>query len=145
MDEHENLKDKIKEGVSVREIESFAKKHTNEVFLILAIIIATFSSMLDFFTGPVWTIGFCGLGAIISIAFSEKIEGIEKVIFKFLTKQDKPIQFIIGIVQIILAVFVPFVIFAQIGLLAGIAFHNFPIHVLEEKKPQEPKKEEENI
>ena len=35
----------IKEGVSVKELEQFARKYTNEAFLVFAIVIASLSSM----------------------------------------------------------------------------------------------------
>ena len=50
--------DKLKEGVSVHEIESFARKHTSEVFPVLAIVIGSISSMFDFFTGAGFSIFF---------------------------------------------------------------------------------------
>ena len=54
--------DKLKEGVSVQELEEFARKHTTEVFSVLAIIVGAISSAFDFFTGPGWTIVFTALG-----------------------------------------------------------------------------------
>ena len=140
------MTDKFKEGVSVKEIEGFARKYTNEAFLILAIIIATISSVFDFFSGPSLTIILAGLGAILSIAFPEKVIKIEKMIFKFLSKQEKTTQIVVGIVRIVLAVFIPFIIFAELGVLAGIAFHNIPKHLLKEEAPEEePSSEEEHI
>jgi hypothetical protein len=69
MAKKENITEKYKEGVSVEEIEKFARKYTNEVFLILSLIIATISSIFKFFTGPSWSLIFAGLLAIAGIAF----------------------------------------------------------------------------
>ncbi len=119
------LKEKLKEGISVREIETFARKYTVEGFLIFSIIIATFSSIFGFFTGYGWSLFFAGLGAIASIAFPAAMMNFEKKLFKLLTREEKVAQIAIGVVRIVLALFIPFVIFAEIGILAGSAFHHY--------------------
>ncbi|MBN1915128.1 MAG: hypothetical protein JW769_04495 [Parachlamydiales bacterium] len=126
--EGSSMKEKMKEGISVEEIEIFARKHLTEVFLILAIIIATISSIFDFFTGSSLSVLFAGLGGIISIGAPIKTLQLEKKGFHFLGKQEKSVQIIIGIVRIIVAMFIPFVIFAELGLLSGIAFHSLFRH-----------------
>lgn len=123
MAKKENFTEKFKEGVSVEDIEKFARKYTNEVFLILSLIIATISSIFTFFTGPGWSLLFAGLLAIVGIAFPVHVEKIVKKIFKFQSKDDKTTIIIIGIVRIVLAIFIPFILFAEIGLLAGYSFH----------------------
>ena len=133
------VSDKIKEGVSVEEIEKFARKYTNEVFLILALIIATISSIFSFFTGPSWSLFFAGLLAIIGIALPNQVGKILKKLLKFQAKAEKSVIIIIGIVRIVLGVFIPFILFAEIGLLAGYAFHT----TSKEFTPVEPPKEEE--
>ena len=55
--------EKLKEGVTVKEIEEFARNHTMEVFSVLAIIIATITSCWDYFTGPGLSLFFAALGA----------------------------------------------------------------------------------
>ncbi|HEU64016.1 MAG: hypothetical protein KR126chlam4_00316 [Candidatus Anoxychlamydiales bacterium] len=115
--------EKIKEGVSVEEIEKFARKYTNEVFLILALIIATISSVFGFFTGPSWSLIVAGLLAIIGIALPVQVGKFLKKLLTFQAKAPKTTIIIIGIVRIVLAVFIPFILFAEIGLLAGYAFH----------------------
>lgn len=134
------VSDKIKEGVSVEEIEKFARKYTNEVFLILALIIATISSIFHFFTGPSWSIFSAGLLAIIGIALPIQVGKILKKLLKMQEKAEKSVVIIIGVVRIVLAVFIPFILFAEMGLLAGYAFHT----TTREFGPiEEPKKEEE--
>ena len=142
--------DKFKEGVSVQELENFARKYTTEVFLILALIIAAISSILDFFTGPSLSIGFTALGAIVSVAFPDKVINIQKKLFKFLAKPEKASQYIVGGIRLVIAIFLPFILFAEIGILAGIAFHNIPKHLLhakdeKEKEETPPSEEEEHL
>ncbi|MFA5250873.1 MAG: hypothetical protein WC371_05650 [Parachlamydiales bacterium] len=119
---------KIKEGVSVEELETFARKYTTEVFLILAVIIATISSIFDFFTGPGWSLSFTGIGAILSLAFPETIVKIQRKILDLIAKPEKSMQITVGIVRLIIALFIPFFLFAEMGFLAGLGFHRYMRH-----------------
>ncbi len=148
MDEKKPLGSQIKEGVSVEELETFARKYTTEVFLILAIIIASISSIFDFFTGPGWSLSFAGIGSILSIAFPDATIKIQRKLFEFLSRQDKTVQITIGIARLVLALFLPFILFAEIGFLAGIGFHRYAKHVhISEKKSQvkAPSSDEEHL
>jgi CBS domain containing-hemolysin-like protein len=132
--------DKLKDGVSVKELENFARRYMTEGFLILAIIIATLSSIFDFFTGAGWSVFFAGLGIIVSVAFPEHILKMIKPLNQFIKKQEKTVQIIVGIVRLIFAIFIPFIIFAEAGLLAGLAYHKFPhdgIYSKENEKKEE--------
>lgn len=135
-DKHDNpsMKDKLKEGISVEEIETFARKHLSEMFLILAVIIATISSIFDFFTGSSLSILLAGLGAIVSIGIPTNTLKIQKRLFSFLGKQEKSIQIIIGIVRLVIAIFIPFVVFLELGLLSGVAFHSLFRHQMKKEK-----------
>jgi uncharacterized membrane protein len=153
MDENKkesSFSDKIKEGVSVHEIETFARKYTTEAFIILAIIIGATSSIFGFFTCAKTAIFFAAIGSIVSISFPDAILVFEKKYFEFVAKQEKPAQIAIGIVKIAIALFVPFITFAQIGLLAGVAFHHFsrnPVyyHKIKEEKIEKDLNDEEHI
>jgi len=117
--------EKLKGGVSVKEIEEFTRKYTTEVFSILAIIIAAVSSMWDFFTGPKLTIFFTALGCVIAILFPAPIERGLKQLYNFTFKQEKTTQLIIGAVKIVVAIFIPFLFFGVLGLLAGSSYHYY--------------------
>ena len=134
------ITEKLKEGVSVKEIEDFARQHTFEVFSILAIIIATITSCWDFFTGPKMTVFFAALGAVVSILFPVSIERSLKQLYSFILKQEKTTQLMLGGVKIVIAIFIPFLIFALIGLLCGTAYHYFIRHaqIVKENKPSKP-------
>jgi hypothetical protein len=120
--------DKLKGGVSVHEMEEFARKHTTEVFSVLALIIGAISSTFDFFTGPGWTIIFTALGCIVAIFFPAPIEKGLKQLYSFTFKQEKTTEIIIGGVKIVIAIFVPFIYFGLLGLLAGTSFHYYIRH-----------------
>ena len=123
MDKKGKISGMFKDGVSVNEIESFARKYTSEVFLVLAIIIGCISSIFDFFTGAGWSIAFLGIGAIVSVLFPNQIEKFLRKMFHIISKNEKSTQIIVGIVRIVIAIFVPFILFGLIGLGAGTSFH----------------------
>jgi hypothetical protein len=121
----ESIKERLKEGVSFQELEGFTRKHTNELLLILAIFIAALSSMIGIFSGSGWAIALASLCAIVSIIIPQPIIKMEKKMLGFLGKQEKTVQIVIGVVRLIVALFLPFLIFAEIGLLAGVAMSFF--------------------
>lgn len=133
---------KLKEGVSVDELEGFARKHTTEVFSTLALIIATISSSFDFFTGPKLTIFFLALGALLAIFFPAPVERGLKQLYTFTFKQEKMTEIILGCVKIIIAIFIPFIYFGLTGLLAGTSYHYYVRHaqIVSENKPRESRR-----
>jgi len=134
------LVDKIKDGVSVQEMEDFARKYTTEVFTVLALVIAAISSMFDYFTGPKLTIIFLTIGTLLGIFFPAPVEKGLKQLYSFTFKQEKMTQVVIGVVKIIIAIFIPFVLFGIVGLLAGTSYHYYTRHaqIIEENKPSRP-------
>jgi len=131
---------KLKEGVSVQEIENFARKHTTEVFTVLALVIGSISSAWGFFIGPKMTIFFLAIGAILGIFFPAPVERGLKQFYAFNFKQEKMTQMVLGIVKIVVALFIPFILFGFFGLLAGTSYHYYTRHaqVAENNKPQKP-------
>lgn len=131
------LMDKIKEGVSVQEVEDFARKYTMEVFSVLAIVFGSISSMYDFFTGPKLTICFAAIGIIVGIFFPVPAEKALKQFYSFAYKQEKTTQLILGCVKIIVGLFIPFVLFGAVGLLAGTSYHYYTRHaqIMSDSKP----------
>jgi hypothetical protein len=107
------------------------------VFAVLAIIVGAISSAFDFFTGPGWTIVFTGLGTIAAIFFPAPIEKGLKQIYSFTSKQEKTTEMILGGVMLVVAIFVPFIFFAFLGLLAGTSYHYYIRHaqIMKENKP----------
>jgi hypothetical protein len=120
--------EKLKEGVSVHEIEQFARTYTMEVFTVAALVIGAISSAWDFFTGPKLTIFLFTIGAILGIFFPTPVEKGLKSLYHFAYKQEKTTQVIFGAVKIIVAIFIPFVLFGIFGLLAGTAYHYYNRH-----------------
>jgi len=114
--------DKLKEGMSMNDIEGYAKKYSTEVFMIVAIVIAVISSIFDFFISSSWGIFLAGLGALYGLLAPKQVDGLLGKMFEYASKKDKSIQIMIGIAQIIIAIFLPAVIFGMFGLIAGNTF-----------------------
>ncbi len=117
--------EKFKEGISIQEMENFARKYTTEVFTVLALVIGAISSMYDFFTGPKLTISFLALGVIIGIFLSIPTEKGLRQFYHFAYKQEKMTQMVLGFVHIVVALFIPFILFGGVGLLAGTSYHYY--------------------
>jgi hypothetical protein len=136
--------DKLKEGVSVHELEGFASKHTTEVFTVIAMIIGAVSSSYDFFTGPRLTIIFLTLGALVAVFFPAPVEKGLKQLYSFTFKQEKMTEIILGAVKIVVAIFIPFLYFGLLGLLAGTSYHYYIRHaqIMSENRPKSSRKSE---
>lgn len=108
---------KPKEGVSVKEIEEFAKKHRFEVFFCLAFLFACFFTFVMW--GPGWSIVATTAGAVLGVLLPGKISHFSKTIFQFIFKQEKTTQLVLGIVALILSIFLPPLIFLLTGMHGG--------------------------
>jgi len=137
--------EKLKEGVSVQEIEGFASKHTTEVFCVLALVIGAISSAFDFFTGPKLTILFFTLGTLAAIFFPTPTEKGLKKLYSFVYKQEKMTEILLGVVKIVIAIFVPFIYFGLFGLLAGTSYHYYVRHaqIMVENAPRSMKRRDD--
>jgi len=113
---------KLKEGVSVKEIEDFARKHRFEVFFCLLFVLACIFGIIGHFKAG-WSILLTGAGAVLSIVFPVKVDMFLRKGFGFAFKQDLTIQIVLGVVSLILAIFVPFVVFFIAGCFGGRAMY----------------------
>jgi len=119
------LSDKLKESISFHDIESFRRKYSTEILTVAALAIAAISSAWDFFTGPKLSIFLFTLTTIIAIFFPEPVQKSIRKMYGFFQMQEKTTQLILGAVRIVVAIFIPFVLFGAFGLLAGLAFHHY--------------------
>lgn len=136
--------DKLKEGVSVHELEGFASKHTTELFSVIALIIGAISSSYDFFTGPKLTILFLTLGTLVAVFFPAPVEKGLKQLYSFTFKQEKMAEIILGAVKIVVAIFIPFLYFGLLGLLAGTSYHYYIRHaqIMSQNQPSSSRRSE---
>ncbi len=123
---------KPKEGVSVREIESFAKKHRFEVFFCLLFILACFFTFVMW--GPGWSIVFAAIGAILGVLFGGKVTHLSKMAFHFVFRQEGTTQLVLAIIALILAIFIPPLYFLLLGLHGGKDMHHWALETHSQHK-----------
>lgn len=113
-------KEKLKEGVSVHDIETYAKKYSTEVFLIIAIVLAMIFSIFGWsFTSSNWGIFLAGIGALLGLLIPEQVGVLVNKILEFGIKKEKSTMILIGIIRILVAIIIPALIFGIFGLVAG--------------------------
>jgi hypothetical protein len=114
---------KFKEGMSVKEIEEFAKKHRYEVYFCLLFLFACIFGLAGLYLKGSWCIVFAMAGSILGVIFPMKVESFSKKVFSFLFKQDKTILIILGVVGLVFAILIPFIVFLFVGLFGGRTMH----------------------
>lgn len=112
-----------KEGVSVKEIEEFAKKHRFEVFFCLMFLFACIFGIVGMF-GPGWSIFLGMAGGALGVILPMKMDQLLKGIFHFVFKQDKTILIVLGVVALLIACVFPFIVFLIVGVAGGRAMHH---------------------
>ncbi len=109
--------EKKKEGVSVKELEGYARRHRFEIFFCILFVLASLFTLI--FWGPTLSIFLASIGAIIAIFIPNQIDQLaDKMAHMVLTK-EKSTVLVIGIVALIAAIFVAPIIFLWVGLQAG--------------------------
>lgn len=112
-----------KEGMSVKEIEQFAKNHRFEVFFCLMFVLACIFGLMGTFR-PGWSIFLGMVGAILGILLPAKVGPLMDKAIHFVFRQDKTLQLVFGVVGLILACLIPFAIFLFVGIVGGRAIHH---------------------
>ncbi len=118
MDKHSKQQ---KDGVSVKELEIFAKKYRFEVFLCLFFLLAGIFGCILWHPG--WSVLLVGAGGIIGSLIPQKIGQISRKLLGFVFRQDRNTQIIIAAIALILAIFVPPLVYLLFGLHAGKSMH----------------------
>jgi hypothetical protein len=117
MDGNKSREPKLKDGVSVKEIEGFAKKHRFEVFFCLMFVLSCFFSFVFF--GPGWSVVFGVLGGLVGVIIPARVDRFAEWMFDFVAKQEKVTQMVIGGAMLVISIFLPFVTFFLMGLHGG--------------------------
>ncbi len=110
-------KNKSKNGVSIKEIETFTKNHRFEVFFCGTFVLACIFSFIMW--GTAWAVIAAGAGAILSVLLPEKVGLFSKKVWQFVLKQEPTTQIVLAVVTFILAIVIPPLIFFWIGLHSG--------------------------
>lgn len=109
--------EKKKQGISVKELEGYAKKHRFEIFFCILFVFASLFTLV--FWGPTFSIFCVGIGTIFSIFLPLTVEQFARKMTMMVFTKEATTQLIIGILAIIVAIFIAPVIFLFIGLFAG--------------------------
>lgn len=127
-------KNKLKDGVSVKEIEAFTKKHRFEVFFCLAFVLACFFTFVMW--GPGWSVVAAAVGAVIGILLPVRVSHLSKMMFQFTFKHEELTQIVLAVVFLILAIFLPPLIFLLLGLHGGKDMQHHAMEFYNRNKPQ---------
>lgn len=112
---------KSKEGMSVKELEDYAKKHRYEVFFCLLLVVSGIATLFKMW--PRWSVLFAAAGGVIAILLSSKVEMLMKKAFSFVFERDKTIQIVFGLFALVIGIFLPPIIFLMVGLFGGRAMN----------------------
>ena len=118
---NEKMDKKLKEGVSVQELENFGKKYHFQIFFAVYFLLATLLTFIFF--GAAWSIFLAGVGGILGIWLPTKVEKAAKGAFHFVYKQEKATKLVLAIVGVIISFFLPPLIFFFLGLFGGAGIH----------------------
>lgn len=105
------------EGISIKEIEEYAKKNKFPVALALGVLLACLFSI--FLAMTKLSVIVLALGALTGIFLPGKIAFAAKKLYSFIGKQEKTTQLVVGCVFLVISIFFPPAIFAVLGLHAG--------------------------
>jgi len=109
--------EKKKEGVSVKELEGYAKKLRFEIFFCILFILASLFTLV--FWGSTLSIFLAGIGGIISVFLPTQIENLSRKMAHMVFSKEGTMQVIIAIVAFIIAIFLAPIVFFFVGLHAG--------------------------
>lgn len=108
---------KKKEGVSVKELEMYAKKNRFEVFFTLLFVLASLFTLI--FWGPMLSIFLFAIGGLISIWLTHKVQAFAHKVVGGILQKEEMTQLIVAIAVLIVAIFCAPLIFLLFGLHAG--------------------------
>jgi hypothetical protein len=123
--------DEKKEGITVEQLENFGKSHRIEIFFCIIFILSSICSFFLF--GPGWSIYAAGLGGIIAVWMPRHVGSLALATFHFCVAQHKVTKIVIAVFGLIVAIFLPPLVFLCIGAMAGRGFHRHAAESLKMK------------
>lgn len=116
--------DKMREGLSG--VERFAHKHMIETLTVAAVLVAALSSWIHLFVGTLaWSVLFLVIGSALGIFLPNRMDMVMKKIYSFSRGGSSVTLYVAEGVKIGIALFLPFVYFAFLGVMAGTAYHYY--------------------
>ena len=114
----EDNKDSNSKGFTVSQIEGQVKKYASEIGLCVIFAVSAIFTLIWSGSMMIWSIILCMALAIIGTLIPSYMnDGINKIV-DFIYR-DKIVLIVAGVVLLIIAIFIPVIIFAIVGLLSG--------------------------
>jgi hypothetical protein len=119
-----NSFNKLKDNIP--DMGQFTRRYLSETLTVLALVVGAFSTWQGFFMGgPFLTFVFLIVGAVLGIFFPTQVDKGLKTVCKNLYKKNRVSEIVVGSITVAVALFIPFIYFGAIGLLAGSAYHYY--------------------
>lgn len=120
-DHNDHEKHSKKNGFTVGEIQGKMKKYGLEISLCAIFILTGIFTLIWGGIWVFWAIVLCMVGAVLGILFPMPINKVVTKALEFIYK-EKFTSIVIAVLGIVLAVFLPPIIFALVGVIAGKSF-----------------------
>lgn len=110
-------------------VEKFAHKYMVETLTAVAIVVGAFSAWTHLFIGTLgWSMLFLVIGSVLGIFMPTQMDGILKKIYSFSRGESRTSVIVSEVVKIAVALFLPFIYFAFLGIMSGTAYQYY-VHV----------------
>ncbi len=107
-------------------LERFAHKYTIETLTAVAIVVGAFSAWMHLFMGTLgWSILFLVIGSILGIFLPVQMDIAMKKVYSYSGSGKQMPTIVAEVVKIAVALFLPFVYFAFLGVLTGTAYQYY--------------------
>lgn len=111
---------------SLPEFQRYARSHLSELMTIGSILLASISSWYGTFWGSAgWSFFMFSIAMAVGVLIPNHADKILKQIYRILTQRSKTGELVLGIVKMLIAIAIPWVIFAIVGILAGESYHYY--------------------
>lgn len=119
-----DMNEKMKEGFS--EVEKFTHRHLVETMTAVAILVGAFSGWMHFFLGTMgWSLLFLAIGAILGLFAPSQMDAFMMKAYAFSKGPKRGVVIAAETVKILIALFLPFVYFGFVGVMAGTAMQYY--------------------
>lgn len=113
-------------GNKASNLGRFAHKHTVEVLTAVAVLIGAFSAWTHLFWGTLsWSMLFLVVGSIVGLFWAYPVDHLMKKIYRVSGGQNRMMMLVAEGIKILIALFIPFLYFAFIGLMGGTAYQYY--------------------
>lgn len=113
-------------GNKASNLGRFAHKHTVEVLTAVAVLLGAFSAWTHLFWGNLaGSMLFLVVGSIVGLFWAYPVDHLMKRIYQISGGQNRMMMLIAEGVKILIALFIPFLYFAFVGLMGGTAYQYY--------------------